>query len=114
VLAISNIGAPIISHTHHRVLAGPYHRNVAGYVLALRAFTGTEAEAAAIAERNGVGLVVMCRGNSETAMLSEAAPTGLIAALAGGAAPAWLERLPGAAGEPLDIYRVYSNMSDTH
>jgi hypothetical protein len=106
VLAISNLGTPILSHTHHRVLAGPYHRNVAGDVLALQAFMGSEAEGAAIVERNGVGLVVMCRGNSETAMLSEAAPAGLIAALAGGAAPAWLERLPGAAGEPLDIYRV--------
>jgi hypothetical protein len=106
VLAISNLGTPILSHTHHRVLAGPYHRNVAGDVLALQAFMGSEAEAAAIVEQNGVELVAMCRGNSETAMLSEAAPAGFITALAGGAVPAWLERLPGAVGEPLDIYRL--------
>jgi hypothetical protein len=106
VLAISNLGTPILSHTHHRVLAGPYHRNVAGDVLALQAFMGSEAEAAAIVEQNGVGLVVLCRGNSETTALSGWAPAGFIAALAGGVVPAWLERLPGAAGEPLDIYRV--------
>ena len=46
VLAISNLGSPILSHTHHRVLAGPYHRNVAGDVLVLQAFMGSEAEAA--------------------------------------------------------------------
>ena len=106
VLAISNLGTPILSHTHHRVLAGPYHRNVAGDVLALQAFMGSEAEAAAIVEQNGVGLVVLCRGNSETAALSQWAPAGFIATLASGEVPPWLERLAGPAGEPLDIYRV--------
>ena len=43
VLAISNLGAPILAHTHHRVLAGPYHRNVAGNLLALQAFMGSDA-----------------------------------------------------------------------
>ena len=74
VLAISNLGAPILAHTHHRVLAGPYHRNVAGNLLALQAFMGSDAQAAAIAGGNGIGLVVLCRGNDETSALSEWAP----------------------------------------
>ena len=82
VLAISNLGSPILNLTHHRVLAGPYHRNVAGDVLALQAFMGSEAEAAAIVEKNGVGLVVLCRGNDETASLTRWAPAGFLAALA--------------------------------
>ena len=106
VLAISNLGAPILNHTHHRALSGPYHRNVAGYIPMLQAFIGSEAEAAAIAKDNGVGLVVLCRGNGETAMLAKQAPNGFIAALAAGAVPAWLERVPGTVGEPLEIYRV--------
>ena len=57
------------TYTHHRVLAGPYHRNVAGDLLALQAFMGNEAEAAAIVEKNSIGLVVLCRGNDETGAL---------------------------------------------
>ena len=38
--------------------------------------------------------------------LSGWAPAGFIAALLHGNVPAWLEKLPGAAGEPLEIYRV--------
>ena len=106
VLAISNLGAPILAHTHHRVLAGPYHRNVAGNLLALQAFMGSDAEAAAIAGGNGVGLVVLCRGNDETSALSEWAPSGFIASLAGGTVPRWLARVPGGAGETLEIYRI--------
>ena len=106
VLAISNLGSPILNLTHHRVLAGPYHRNAAGDVAVLQAFMGTETEAASIVEKNGVGLVVLCLGNDETVALKGWAPAGFIAALAAGAVPAWLERVPGAAGEALEIYRV--------
>ncbi len=108
VLAISNIGSPILNLTHHRVLAGPYHRNVAGDVLALQAFMGSEAEAAAIVEKNGVGLIVLCRGNDETATLTRWAPAGFLAALVHGAVPAWLERIPStrSSAEPLEIYRI--------
>jgi hypothetical protein len=106
VLAISNLGAPILAHTHHRVLAGPYHRNVAGNLLALQAFMGSDAQAAAIAAGNEVGLVVLCHGNDETSALSEWAPSGFIASLSGATVPRWLERLPLGAGETLEIYRI--------
>ena len=106
VLAISNLGAPILNHTRHRALSGPYHRNVAGYIQMLQAFTGSDVEAAGIAGKNGVELVVLCRGNGETAILSKAAPAGFLAGLVRGAVPAWLEKLPGAVGELLEIYRV--------
>ena len=45
VLAISNLGAPILARTPHRVLAGPYHRNVIGNLLTLDAFMGTAEQA---------------------------------------------------------------------
>lgn len=106
VLAVSNLGAPILGHTRHRVLAGPYHRNVAGNLAALDALMGQPSEARGIVERGHVGLVVVCPGNSETVALSRWAPSGLAASLAAGALPDWLERVP-AAG-PLEIYRVKS------
>jgi len=106
VLAISNLGSPILAHTPHRVLAGPYHRNVIGNLLALDAFMGTAEQARPTIESNRIGLVVICRGNAETALLTEPAPGGLLAALTRGEPPDWLEKLPQATGEPLDIYRV--------
>ena len=48
--------------------------------------------------QNGVGLVVLCRGNDETGALTAWAPAGFIAALVSGAVPPWLERLPGDSG----------------
>jgi hypothetical protein len=106
VLAISNLGPPILARTPHRTLAGPYHRNVIGNLLALDAFMGTAEQAQPTIERNRIGLVAICRGNAETALLTRPAPTGLLAALIRGEPPDWLEKLPQAAGEPLEIYRV--------
>ena len=106
VLAISNLGSPILAHTPHRVMAGPYHRNVVGNLLTLDAFMGTAEQARPTIESNRIGLVAICRGNAETALLTGPAPAGLLAALTRGEPPDWLEKLPQATGEPLDIYRV--------
>lgn len=106
VLAISNLGSPILAYSGHRVFAGPYHRNIAGNLLALAAFTGTLAEARDIVEGQDVGLVAFCRGNAESRLLSKKAPDGLLSSLMAGAVPAWLEALPASAGKPLELYRV--------
>jgi hypothetical protein len=106
VLAISNLGSPILAHTPHRVMAGPYHRNVIGNLLTLDAFMGTAEQARPTIESNRIGLVAICRGNAETALLTGPAPAGLLAALTRGEPLDWLEKLPQATGEPLDIYRV--------
>jgi hypothetical protein len=106
VLAISNLGSPILAHTPHRVMAGPYHRNVIGNLLTLDAFMGTAEQARPTIESNRIGLVAICRGNAETALLTGPAPAGLLAALTRGEPPDWLEKLPQATGEPLEIYRV--------
>jgi hypothetical protein len=108
VLAVSNLGSPILLRTAHRVLAGPYHRNVAGNLLTLDAFMGTAAQARTVIKENGIGLVAICRDNAETPLLTEPAPASFLAALTRGEAPDWLEKLPQATGEPLEIYRVRS------
>jgi hypothetical protein len=106
VLAISNLGAPILARSPHRVLAGPYHRNATGNLLTLDAFTGTAEQARITIQSNRIGLVVLCRGNAETALVAGQAPTGLLAALARDEQPDWLEKLPQDPNEPLEIYRV--------
>ena len=106
VLAVSNLGAPILRYTAHRVLAGPYHRNVDGNLLAIRAFLEGEPAARAIVRAEGLGYVALCPGNDETKTFAAWAPEGFLAELTRGEMPAWLEPLPGNDGRALAIYRV--------
>jgi hypothetical protein len=106
VLAVSNLGAPVLRHTWHRTSAGPYHRNIDGNLAALDAFAGPVGEAEAIVRRNGVGVIAICRGNGESRVFARRAPEGLMAALLSGKAPDWLEIVPESRGKPLELYRV--------
>ncbi|OBQ67235.1 polysaccharide biosynthesis protein GtrA [Mesorhizobium erdmanii] len=109
VLAISNLGSPILAFTGHRVLAGPYHRNVAGNLLVFDALLGSDAAAKAIVESHHVGLVALCRGNTESRLFAAKAPDGFLAGLMHGQVPDWLEPVAGTAGSPLELYRVKSS-----
>jgi hypothetical protein len=106
VLASSNLGSGILMFTGHRALAGPYHRNVGGNLAMLDAFIGTPDAARAVIEREHVGLVAICRGNTEEISLGLDAPNGLAAALLRGDLPKWLELDQSTAGKPIEIYKV--------
>jgi hypothetical protein len=104
VLAVSNLGAPLLRFTPHRTFAGPYHRNLAGNGFALDAFMGAPDQAAALLRSNGVALLAHCPGNPESEALARWAPDGLMADLVAGRIPDWLEPVPG--GADLLVYRV--------
>jgi hypothetical protein len=107
VLAVSNLGAPILRYTPQRALSGPYHRNAVGGLAMLDALTaGTDAEAREIIRRYGVTIVASCPGNPETESLAKLAPDGLAARLAKGEVPAWLAPVPSTADQPLRLFRV--------
>ncbi|MGB3646172.1 MAG: GtrA family protein [Mesorhizobium sp.] len=106
VLAPSNLGAPILALSGHRVMAGPYHRNIEGNLLTLDAFMGSAQEARAQIDRNHIGLIAFCRAGTETRILTEAAPNGFLAQLARGVVPSWLEPVARTSGKPLELYRV--------
>ncbi|OHV59476.1 polysaccharide biosynthesis protein GtrA [Mesorhizobium sp. LCM 4577] len=106
VLASSNLGSGILVFTHHRALAGPYHRNVGGNLAMLDAFMGGPDAARAVIEREHVGLIAICRGNTEEISLGLDAPNGLAAALLRGDLPTWLELDQSTAGKPIEIYKV--------
>ncbi|MBZ9815726.1 GtrA family protein [Mesorhizobium sp. CA7] len=105
VLTISNLGAPVLAYSGHRVFAGPYHRNAAGNLLALDAFLGSADDARAIVEAHRVGLVAICPGNVETLILTRKAPQGFLAGLLRGSVPDWLEPI-GEKGSPIKLYRL--------
>jgi hypothetical protein len=106
VLAISNLGAPILAYSGHRVLAGPYHRNIAGNLLVLDAFMGTPGEAEALTDSQHIGLIALCPGSAENRLLVDGAPNGFLAQLMHGTVPAWLEPVAETRGKPLELYRV--------
>ena len=106
VLAISNLGSPILAYSGHRVFAGPYHRNIAGDLLALDAFLGSADQAKAIVAQHHVGLVALCRGSAESKVLAAKAPQGFLAQLMQGGVPDWLEPVAETRGNPVELYRV--------
>jgi hypothetical protein len=88
---------PLLVHTHHRALAGPYHRN--GRVIAdvMRAWAGKPEAGFAVARHYGADYLVMCGGDAKLG--------GLYAALLRGTPPTWLTAvaLP---GTPWRVWRV--------
>ena len=106
VLAVSDLGSPILANTPLRVLSGPYHRNVAGNLLMMEMMMGEQARVEALAREHGIDYVVLCQGNPETFNFAQLAPGGLLSQLAKGNLPNWLERVPDTEGAALEIYRV--------
>lgn len=106
VLAVSNLGSPILAHTAHSVLAGPYHRNVAGNLEVLDILMGTAAQARARILADRIGLVAVCPGSSETRSLVKAGPGSFGAVLLSKDVPSWLVPVGGTEKAPLRLFRV--------
>lgn len=103
IVSITNLGSSILRYTGHHSYAGPYHRNVAGNMVALELLAAKPDAAQAIAKANSIDLVVVCRGNGESINYADGT---LQAELTAGRAPAWLTITPQSAGSNLEIYRV--------
>ena len=103
VAAPIDAGPAILHLTSHRVLAGPYHRNVRGLADNRRIFAGTEKESRATVDARGVDAILFCK---KFAGLSNYAdrPAFLDDLLVSKRPPGWL--LPVANGEGIALYRV--------
>lgn len=106
VAAASDLGAPILRHTAHRVLSAPYHRNQGGMLTELHIGLSDPLQAEAFLRGAGVTLVAFCRTDAQTQSLADAEPGGLYASLFRGMVPAYLEPVPGAPEAALRLYRV--------
>ncbi len=106
IVAITNLGSSILRYTAHHAYAGPYHRNVAGNLVAIDLLSASPTGAQAIADKNNIDLIVVCRGNAESANYADGT---LQTELNAGRAPAWLSIIPESAGANLEIYRVAHN-----
>lgn len=103
IAAPIDLGPAILLRTPHRVLAAPYHRNVAGLVDHRLVFGGDEAVALDTIGRRKVDAVLFCsRHASNTAFPGEAGF--LNERLSAGDPPPWLAPLVREAG--IGLYRV--------
>ena len=108
VLAVSDLGSPILANTSHRVLAGPYHRNMVGNLAMINAFLGSAADAESIARDASVDYLALCRGNAENRNFSVREPAGLMADLIAGRVPPWMALDPETRGATIEVYRIVS------
>ena len=96
-LAIAQIdaGPYLLAFTPHAALAGPYHRDNRGNLLALHILTGApeQAEALARESRRALAFPLRRQGPFFQAYV-ETAPDGLAARLAAHRPPAWLKPVP--------------------
>ncbi len=92
VIAPIDVGAHLLAHTHHSVLAAAYHRNNTGNKKALDILFALPSTARALAISTGAQYVAVCMGASERRLLRKFAPFGLATKLADGKIPAWLDQ----------------------
>ena len=92
--------------THHRAIAGPYHRNGAAILEVQHAFRGPPEVAREVMRRHGATLLLICPGMSESTIYAADAKDGFYARLVRGQAPGWLAPVPLPKGNPLRVWRV--------
>jgi hypothetical protein len=102
----SNLGAPILRFTQHRVLAAPYHRNPKGLLAGLQIGMATPQNAGQMLHDAGVTYIAFCKNDVEVEIQEENAKDGLNANLMKGVVPAWLQAVDARDKAPVIIYRV--------
>src|SRR5690606_3230390 len=61
IAAFIDFGPELLYRTHHRILAGPYHRNGSGILAAYRLLTSADLEASRrIVDERQVNLILLC------------------------------------------------------
>lgn len=105
VLSDPDIGAFVLAETPHAVLAGPYHRLVAGLTDSFRLLSEPVERARADLPARGVAYVVDCPAEADKADHFLIGSGGLLGALDRRSPPAWLAPLS-RPDESLQVYAV--------
>jgi hypothetical protein len=105
VSAPSNMGAPLLRFTPHRVLSGPYHRDQAGMLTQMHIGLAEPSEAEAFLRGAGVTIFAYCPEDPETEEIAKLKPDGLFAAMKKGQVPSYLKPMPNGPSHDLSFYR---------
>ncbi|HEX8445881.1 MAG TPA: AcrB/AcrD/AcrF family protein [Sphingomonas sp.] len=105
VLTFIDLAPRLIAMTHHRAIAGPYHRNQAAILDVIHAFRGPPDQARAVMVKHGATLLLTCPGMSESTIYNAEAKGGFYWQLARGRVPAWLVPVPLPKNSPFKLWR---------
>jgi hypothetical protein len=106
VAGSNNLGPLYLLQTGHRVLAGPYHRNVEGNLAWINSMTGTPEVARAILQKAKVTILAICPTEADETSLSSEATDGFLSQLISGKSFDWLEPVQGTMDKPLKLWRI--------
>jgi hypothetical protein len=102
-----DIGTHLAAHTHHRALAGPYHRIPNAILASHETFAAAdEATAARIIAREGIDYVLTCRALDDPLARQPSWQGSFRARLVTGAAPDFLEPVAVEGSSLLRVWRV--------
>lgn len=101
-----DLGPRLIVMTHHKGIAGPYHRNERAILDVHHAFTGTPEAFRPIARRYGAQYLLVCPNMAETTIYRSRSPNGFYGQLAKGKVPAWLDPVKLPEKAPYRLWRI--------
>ncbi len=94
----------LLAHSHHRAVAGPYHRNGKAIAATMIAFAGTDEMARAFTRAHHINYILICPGLNEHGIYKDRAPAGFQERLLAGKGPSWLT--PVRTSPAFHLYRV--------
>lgn len=106
VFSFVDLGPRIIVVTHHKAIAGPYHRNGEAILDVQHAFTGSPEQFRAIAAKHQATMLLVCPNLPESTIYRARNPDGFYGRLARGETFAFLTPLPLPKGSPLRLFRI--------
>jgi hypothetical protein len=107
ILTFVDFGPRLITVTHHRAIAGPYHRNQRAILDVQHAFRARSPEVAhEVMRRHGATLLLLCPGMSESTLYVSQDKDGFYVQLQKGQVPRWLERVELPKSSPFKLWRL--------
>ncbi|NNM78230.1 AcrB/AcrD/AcrF family protein [Sphingomonas sp. ID1715] len=106
IFTFADLGPRIIAVTHHKAVAGPYHRNGQAILDVHHAFDGAPDQARAIARRHGATLLLVCPFFAESTVYRARSPNGFYARLERGERFPWLEPVKLPKNSPYWLWRI--------
>lgn len=106
IFTFVDLGPRLITLTHHRAIAGPYHRNGDAILDVQHGFGGSDAQFRAIARAHGATLLLTCPNMAESTIYRSRDKGGFYDRLASGHVPGWLTPVPLPARSPLKLWRI--------
>jgi hypothetical protein len=106
IFTFVDLGPRLITVTHHKAIAGPYHRNGSAILDVHRAFGASPDEARSIMIRHGATLLLTCPNMSESTVHRARYKNGFYSRLARGEKFDWLTPVPMPKGSPLLVWKI--------